>query len=206
MTVGGHDTLCLGERSAVGDTNVLIIVAVLLICLGGYLWWHRWLQRHKLTPLEWPVVGLLPQWHANWYRYHDFITEFLYKGHTHRFHIGFGFMAVVTVDPANVEYIMKTNFNNYPKVRLFCSRVYSHPKVCLSICHCKVYSSLIFAQTLQTPVDASCTAHRGSFCVVCELVNWKGAKANCDQRRLFWTRNLQRRWRFVDSPEESGSH
>jgi hypothetical protein len=73
--------------------------------------------RSSLGPKVWPVFGILPELRANWLRLHDWVTGFAYKVHTLRVHLGFGFYVVFTVDPANVEYIMKTNFNNYPKVK-----------------------------------------------------------------------------------------
>lgn len=113
------DTLRVGEKFDVGDVDSVLVVTTLLICLSAWLWWYvYWSQRKHPGPKEWPVVGVLPQAQANWHRLHDFITDFLYKVHTLRVNVGFGFMAVITVDPGNIEYIMKTNFNNYPKVKL----------------------------------------------------------------------------------------
>lgn len=107
----------------VGDeTNWVKPVATLVVCVAAWLWWYRWSQRHCTGPKAWPIIGVLPEASANFLRIHDWITDFLYKGHTLRVNVGFGFNFLMTVDPANVEHIMKTNFANYPKVRTAHSR------------------------------------------------------------------------------------
>jgi len=99
-----------------GEAKPVVIVTTLLVCLGAWLCWYRWSQRHCKGPKTWPVVGVLIEVVANWNRIHDWMTEYLYRAHTIQSHAGFGFTGLVTVDPANVEHIMKTNFANYPKV------------------------------------------------------------------------------------------
>ena len=102
-----------------GDVGVVTMVASLVLCVATWLWWFTyWSQRNSPGPREWPVVGLLPSVSFHWHRLHDFMTDYLYNAHTIRVHIGCGFVGVFTVDPANIEHIMKTNFSNYPKVRL----------------------------------------------------------------------------------------
>ncbi|KAG0555972.1 hypothetical protein KC19_11G016500 [Ceratodon purpureus] len=104
------------EMFDVGDVDRVLVVTTLLICFSAWLWWYVfWTQRNRPGPYEFPVIGLLIQAQANWHRLHDYITDYLYNVDTLRVNIGFGFMAVMTADPANIEYIMKTNFNNYPK-------------------------------------------------------------------------------------------
>lgn len=107
----------LGRFGIVVDANAVMLVTTLLVCFVAWLWWYRWSQRNIPGPKSWPVIGVLIEAHANWHRIHDWMTEYLYQGHTIRAHAGFGFQIVFTADPANVEHIMKTNFANYPKVR-----------------------------------------------------------------------------------------
>ena len=188
--------LRVGEKFGVGDVNPVMVVTTLVVCLGAWLWWYvYWSQRLNVTPTEWPVIGLLVQLKFNWNRLHDWITGIMHKSHTIRVHVGFGFMAVVTVEPANVEHIMKTNFNNYPKVSIQLDFKTS--------CHvanlwtsCKLWTCILLG------LHSSLLEFSG---VVCKL-NLKGLKVEGYQRRFLRPRHIQRRWRFVDSPAESGSH
>lgn len=105
------------EQAGAGDGSPVMLVetTLLLVCIAAWLWWYRWSQRDCVTPKAWPVVGVLLEAVANWNRIHDWMTEYLYKARTIRAYGGFGFYALVSVDPANMEHIMKTNFANYPK-------------------------------------------------------------------------------------------
>lgn len=67
-------------------------------------------------PNAWPVVGTLPELWLNYDRMHDWLLEYFQKA-------GLTFATpmptntyVYTADPAVCEYILKTNFANYPKV------------------------------------------------------------------------------------------
>ncbi|XP_077211285.1 cytochrome P450 CYP94D108-like [Tasmannia lanceolata] len=64
-----------------------------------------------------PVLGILPEFIRNRHRFLDWLTEFLEKHPTNTItfrHPG-KFQGVVTANPINVEYMLKTNFENYPK-------------------------------------------------------------------------------------------
>ncbi|OAE33012.1 hypothetical protein AXG93_1913s1130 [Marchantia polymorpha subsp. ruderalis] len=70
-------------------------------------------------PNAWPVVGTLPELWLNYDRMHDWLLEYFQKA-------GLTFATpmptntyVYTADPAVCEYILKTNFANYPKGELF---------------------------------------------------------------------------------------
>lgn len=107
----------LDEYSVVvRDSNTVPLVITLLVGFAAFLWWWRWSQRNNFGPKTWPIVGALIEGGMNWDRIHDWMTEYLYHCNTHRMHGGFGFYYLITTSPANLEYIMKTNFNNYPKV------------------------------------------------------------------------------------------
>lgn len=67
-------------------------------------------------PKAWPVLGALPEILLNYDRMHDWLLENFERA-------GLTFAAPMptntyfyTADPAVCEYILKTNFSNYPKV------------------------------------------------------------------------------------------
>lgn len=121
------------------ERNPAMLVATLLVCFVAWLGWYRWSLRNALGPKPWPVFGVLIEATYNWYQIHDWMTKYLYHIHTMRVHAGFGFNCLLTVDPANIEHVMKSNFANYPKVRsFFPSQTFSifQSKTFTSICIC----------------------------------------------------------------------
>ncbi|KAK3419123.1 hypothetical protein EUGRSUZ_H04847 [Eucalyptus grandis] len=75
-------------------------------------------KSHDGLPKNWPLVGMLPALFLNLGRVHDWVTGFLERSHGNflfRFHWFSGMDMLVTADPANVHYIMSTNFENFPK-------------------------------------------------------------------------------------------
>jgi hypothetical protein len=90
------------------------------LAVGGFvawLWWYRMAQRSIPGPKGWPLIGCIMEVTPNWPRLHDWFFE-QYSDATKTFYLHFTYplVGVYTVDPANVEYILKTNFSNYPKV------------------------------------------------------------------------------------------
>lgn len=73
----------------------------------------------------WPVLGIIPTLYVNLDHIYDWATELLRRcGGTFPYH-GASFCGahgVVTSDPANVEYMLKTNFANFPKGRYYQER------------------------------------------------------------------------------------
>ncbi|KAL6977638.1 hypothetical protein U1Q18_026429 [Sarracenia purpurea var. burkii] len=67
-------------------------------------------KRKRYAPITGTVFHLL----LNFGRLHDYMTEIGRKHRTYRF-LSFSFSQVYTADPANVEYMLKTNFANYGK-------------------------------------------------------------------------------------------
>ncbi|KAG6549925.1 hypothetical protein Mapa_008436 [Marchantia paleacea] len=70
-------------------------------------------------PNAWPVLGTIPELWLNYDRMHDWLLEYFEKA-------GLTFAAPMltntyfyTADPAVCEYILKTNFSNYPKGEIF---------------------------------------------------------------------------------------
>lgn len=90
-----------------------------------YLFWFYILARKLTGPKVWPVVGSLPLLFANRNRIHDWIASNLratggsstYQTCT----IALPFLArkqgmfTVTCHPKNIEHILRTRFDNYPK-------------------------------------------------------------------------------------------
>ena len=88
----------------------------LVTASAAWLWWYRHSQTSGLK--RWPLIGSTIELVANWDRMHDWLWEHFSEDRTtievsFASHIG---GAVYTVDPANVEYLLKANFANYPKV------------------------------------------------------------------------------------------
>lgn len=86
--------------------------------VGSYLLFSYWSQRNRMGPFCWPLVGMLPSLVININHVYDWITELLQEsGGTFVFRGPWmsKMQSVMTCDPANIEYALKTNFPNYPK-------------------------------------------------------------------------------------------
>ncbi|TYG49764.1 hypothetical protein ES288_D10G120500v1 [Gossypium darwinii] len=69
-------------------------------------------------PINFPLVGMMPQLLLNVHRIHDWCTEILQMCHCTSLFIGPWFTQMnflLTCDPANVHYVMISNFHNFPK-------------------------------------------------------------------------------------------
>ncbi|KAJ0962805.1 hypothetical protein J5N97_027927 [Dioscorea zingiberensis] len=64
-----------------------------------------------------PIVGNLPQLLRHRHRFLDWMTELLSASPTNTisFHVLSNVRGIITANPSNVEHILKTNFDNYPK-------------------------------------------------------------------------------------------
>lgn len=97
--------------------------AGVIACAAAYMIWF-WRMASPLTgPRVWPLVGSLPDLACNVERMHEWIAENLRRtGGTYQTCIcavpllarrqG---LVTVTCDPRNLEHILKTRFENYPK-------------------------------------------------------------------------------------------
>lgn len=77
---------------------------------------------YKLSgPPTFPIIGCLISFYRNRYRLLDWYTELLAESATNTIVVSrFGARrTVVTANPENVEYMLKTNFNNFPKGKPF---------------------------------------------------------------------------------------
>lgn len=95
------------------------VALVLGLAFSIYLFVYRWRQRHSIGPKTWPVFGSSLEQLMNFERLHDWLLGYFEKADTVIVQMPFGFRFTNTTNPANVEYILKTNFANYPKGRTF---------------------------------------------------------------------------------------
>ncbi|XP_024517947.1 cytochrome P450 704B1 [Selaginella moellendorffii] len=87
-------------------------------------WWiflHRFRQGGLRGPKSWPLVGCLFEQIANFDRLHHWLLDYHHKTWTFSAPV-LGVNNTFTAHPANVEYILKTNFVNYPKGELLRQR------------------------------------------------------------------------------------
>ncbi|KAF2556445.1 hypothetical protein F2Q68_00012678 [Brassica cretica] len=100
-------------------SNVMLLVAV----VAAYWLWFKRISRWLKGPRVWPVLGSLPGLIEQRDRMHEWITENLRAcGGTYQTCIcAVPFLArkqglvTVTCDPRNLEHMLKTRFDNYPK-------------------------------------------------------------------------------------------
>lgn len=72
-------------------------------------------------PPSYPILGCLISFYKNRRRLLDWYTDLLYKSPTQTIvvrRLG-ARRTLVTANPANVEYVLRTNFNNFPKGKPF---------------------------------------------------------------------------------------
>ncbi|KAK1308480.1 hypothetical protein QJS10_CPA09g01545 [Acorus calamus] len=94
------------STSSIGSAVAFILVSWILI--------HRWNQRAKKGPKTWPVLGAAIEHLMNYDRMHDWLVKYLSETKTITVTMPFMRYTYIT-DPVNVEYVLKTNFTNYPK-------------------------------------------------------------------------------------------
>ncbi|BAT98253.1 hypothetical protein VIGAN_09189600 [Vigna angularis var. angularis] len=100
---------------------------VVLICMVvSWMFIHRWSQRNKKGPKTWPFFGAAIEQLMNYDRMHDWLVNYLSKSKTVVVPMPFTTYTYIA-DPNNVEHVLKTNFNNYPKGRVY----HSYMKVLL---------------------------------------------------------------------------
>lgn len=83
----------------------------------AWLWWYCQPGRRVPGPKSWPIIGCTIEIARNWDRLHDWLVE-MFSSDVRSVQVTFAFplaVGVYTVDPANVEHVLKTNFANYPK-------------------------------------------------------------------------------------------
>ncbi|CAN6718729.1 unnamed protein product [Malus baccata var. baccata] len=96
---------------------------MILSAIAAYLVWFKMISRSMYGPRVWPLLGSLPGLIQNVNRMHDWIADNLRQcGGTYQTcTCAIPFLArkqglvTVTCDPKNLEHILKTRFDNYPK-------------------------------------------------------------------------------------------
>ncbi|KAF8397325.1 hypothetical protein HHK36_016238 [Tetracentron sinense] len=123
-----HSTLTQHSSSILSRTphmETLSIIFLLASATSAYLLWFYLLARHLTGPKVWPVLGSLPGLFSNRSRVHDWIAGNIretgglatYQTCT----LALPFVArknafyTVTCHPKNIEHILRTRFDNYPK-------------------------------------------------------------------------------------------
>ncbi|TKY63450.1 monooxygenase protein [Spatholobus suberectus] len=102
----------------------MFIFFTLLLSLGFLLLFNaqqRHHHHHDHTPLSHPIIGCLVSFYRNRHRLLDWYTEHLAQSPTQTIvvrRLG-ARRTVVTANPHNVEHILKTNFDNFPKGKPF---------------------------------------------------------------------------------------
>nr|QWK52318.1 cytochrome P450 94B2 [Isatis tinctoria] len=92
-----------------------LVLVVLIVSTGKYV------RRGSTIPKTYPVIGCLISFYTNRNRLLDWYTELLTESPSGTVIIDrlAARRTVVTANPSNVEYILKTNFVNYPKGKPF---------------------------------------------------------------------------------------
>ena len=108
--IGGH-----GDNTNNYNYNGLVLLGCAAI-VGGYWGWWWMVQRwKKIGPFSVPYLGGVIFHAINFHRIHDSITDYCRTFKTFRAPYP-SVDYLYTVDPDNVQYILKTNFHNYIKV------------------------------------------------------------------------------------------
>lgn len=103
-----------------GWTSVWWLVATAGLMVASWIWLFRLQeQRKKAGPKGWPVIGNLLELRRNRDRTLDWVVDYFDGGRVKTWSMR-RFLTTtqvfLTVDPANVEHILVTNFINYGKV------------------------------------------------------------------------------------------
>ncbi|EFJ19087.1 medium chain fatty acid hydroxylase [Selaginella moellendorffii] len=101
-----------------------LAAALLISCVGFFVWFYL-KNRHEngeTVPRMYPLLGTMPELLKNKDRILEWTTEYLAKspGHTITLKRWGAKPFKLTSNAQNVEYILKTNFDNYPKGEYVC--------------------------------------------------------------------------------------
>lgn len=100
----------------------LVIVTFSLII---YTWWRHPLYGQNRGPKIFPIVGCLPQALMSYDRAYDWSTDELKKTPAMTMRLVMpGIEFIETANPANVEYVLKTKFEDYTKGEWFRSNLF----------------------------------------------------------------------------------
>lgn len=94
--------------------NVFTAISLILALLAVKIVLRKSQEKKCQYP---PIAGTIFNQLLNFHRLHHYMTDLAGKHRTYRLLSPFR-NEIYTTDPANVEYILKTNFENYGKVCL----------------------------------------------------------------------------------------
>ena len=109
---------CKLKTASIHGTAMALITLLELFLAAISFVILRCLLNKDGQPINWPVIGMLPDSVCNIHQLHDRFTEVLEKSGFTFLYKGPWFSNVKilgTVDPANIHYIMSSNFSNFPK-------------------------------------------------------------------------------------------
>ncbi|KAF6171818.1 hypothetical protein GIB67_007339 [Kingdonia uniflora] len=91
---------------------------ILVTAFVSWIFLHRWSQRYVKGPKTWPIVGAAIEQLMNYDRMHDWLVQYFYQIRTVKVAMPFTAYTYIA-DPENVEHVLKTNFSNYPKGKVY---------------------------------------------------------------------------------------
>ncbi|KAI3936542.1 hypothetical protein MKW92_045642 [Papaver armeniacum] len=105
------------SSSNLDEYKIEFIIFLSSIMLA-YVFIHRWNQRNVKGPKSWPIIGATIELLMNFHRMHDWATDYFVESKT--FQVRLPFITVTFIaESANVEHVLKTNFDNYPRGEAF---------------------------------------------------------------------------------------
>lgn len=111
--MGEEKDLPLVYSSPDGYNMGMLMLACIVL---SWMFIPIWNQRNKKGPKTWPLVGAAIEQFMNYDRMHDWLVKYLSESKTVVVPMPFTTYTYIA-DPVNVEYVLKTNFANYPKVK-----------------------------------------------------------------------------------------
>ena len=128
------DTIAIGLSGLYASYAWDVAWVAMVVAVACVLWWvavHRWRQRGSRDPMTWPVLGAQLEVAANAGRIHDWCLRYLGEQHrTFTLRLLGGATLHLTVDPDNLQHMLKTNFHNYPKVIITNTKARNHENAC----------------------------------------------------------------------------
>ncbi|XVF82660.1 hypothetical protein PTKIN_Ptkin16aG0066400 [Pterospermum kingtungense] len=99
----------------------LLLLFLIVLCSYYYFFTSHQKRNDNQGFKIYPILGALPEFLRNRHRFLDWTTEILSRCPTNTavFYRPGKVHGVITANPLNVEYVLKTNFDNYPKGERF---------------------------------------------------------------------------------------
>lgn len=91
------------------------IIVVCVCMLFSWVLIDRMKQRNRKGPKTWPFLGAAMEQLMKYDKMHDWMANYLSQSTTVVVPMPFTTYTYIA-HPADVEHVLKTNFNNYPKV------------------------------------------------------------------------------------------